>query len=159
MDFLIAIVALGLVVWLFFLAVDRFAPDEFFKTVAKVAIGGIALIAVLFATKAVLFGGGGGMVVQPLGLLYFAAALLGAVVVLYLLYMAVDHLAPEPWRGSIKYVIGAVVLIALLLYAAEALFGAGRVLTGARPRAGAEPPFRVAGGAAAALPARSPADL
>lgn len=121
-DFLIALVGLGLVVWLFFLAIDKIGPDEFFKKVAKVAVGGVALIAMLVAAKGVLFGGGGGLVVTPLGIIQFAVGLLVAMVVIYLLYLLIDYFSP-PFKDPIKYVVGAVVLIALLVLAGQVLFG------------------------------------
>lgn len=149
-DFLIAIVALGLIVYLIFLAVDRIAPDDFFKTVAKVAVGGLALIVLLVATKAVLFGGGGGLAVSGGGVITFAVGLLVVCVVLYLLYMAVDHFAPQ-WATPIKYVVGAIALIALLVLAQQVLFSGGRV--GFRPLSDGSPPFRVGVGVSASATA------
>lgn len=122
-DFLIAIVLLCIVVGIFFLTIDRIAPDDFFKKVAKWAIGGIALIAALFALRAVLFGGAGGVEIRPLGLLAFAVGILVALVVLYLVNLAIDYFAPDPWKTHIKYVLGAIVLIALLMLAAQTVFG------------------------------------
>lgn len=121
-DFLIACVGLALVVFLFFLAIDKIGPDEFFKKVAKVAIGGVALIAFLVAAKGVLFGGGGGLAVTPFGIIQFAIGLLVAMVVVYLLYLLIDFFG-VPFKDPIKYVVGAVVLIALLVLAGQVLFG------------------------------------
>lgn len=151
-DFLIAIVALGLIVFLIFLAIDRIAPDEFFKKVAKVAVGGIALIVMLIATKAVLFGGGGALAVSPGGVIAFAIGLLVVCVVLYVLYLAIDKLAPAEYAAIIKYVVGAVALIALLVLAGQVLFSGGGP-RGFRPLSDGGPPFR------AADPARAAADL
>lgn len=125
MDFLIAVVGLCLVVALFFLAIDKIAQDEFFKKVARYAIGGIALIVFLLAIKGVLFGGGGAMMVTPVGILQFAIGLLVVMVVLYLIYLVIDYLAPEGFAAPIKYVIGAIALIALLVLAGQVLFGGG----------------------------------
>jgi hypothetical protein len=69
----------------------------------------------------------------PLGVVYFAIAVIIAVVVLYLVNMAVDYIAaqmssppgqqPPGWATPVKYVLGAVVLIGLLIAAADLLFG------------------------------------
>lgn len=147
MDFLIALVALALIVFLIFLAIDRIAPDDFFKKVAKVAVGGLALIVLLIAAKAVLFGGGGGIAVTAGGVITFAIGLLVTCVVLYLLYMAVDRLAPPEFAGPIKYVVGAIALIALLVLAQQVLFSGARV--GFRPLSG-DAPFRAGTAAASA---------
>ncbi len=124
MDFLIAIVGLCLVVGIIFKALDFIAPDERFKTIARYAIGGVALIAFLVAIKGVLFGGGGGIAVTPVGLIEFAIGLIVLMVVLYIIYMVVDFFAP-PFAVQLKYVIGALALIALLVIAERALFGGG----------------------------------
>lgn len=152
MDFLIAIVGLALVVGLFFLAIDKIAQDDFFKKVARYAVGGAALIVFLLAVKGVLFGGGGGLVVTPMAVLQFAVALLVVVVVLYIVNLAVDFFAPTTWAATIKYVIGAIALIALLLFAGQVLFGGG--VNMGRMRSSVDAPFRaVASAPAPALPA------
>ncbi len=125
MDFLIAIVGLCLIVGLFFFAIDYMAPDERFKKIAKWAIGGVALLAFLVAIKAVLFGGGGVGGVSPQGLIEFAIGLLVILVVLFIIYYVIDFIAPAPFVVPVKYVIGAIALIALLVIAERALFGGG----------------------------------
>ena len=125
MDFLISLVVLGIVVALIFLALEKISPDEFFKKIAKYAIGGVALVLVLFAVKAVLFGGGGAVVMNPLGLLSFAIGLIVLLVVLYLVYLAIDYFAPEGWVVPIKYVVGAIAIIAILVLAQQVMMGGG----------------------------------
>ena len=125
MDFLIACVGLALIVALFFLAIDRIAPDPFFNKVARYAVGGVALLAFLVAVKSVLFGGAGGMSVTPYGIIQFAIGLLVVMVVLYLIYLVIDKIAPPEFAAPVKYVIGAIALIALLVLAAQVLFGGG----------------------------------
>ncbi len=126
MDFLIAVVGLGLIVGLFYFAIDFIAPDERFRKIGRWAIGGVALLAFLIAIKGVLFGGAGvGLGISPYGLIEFAIGLLVIMVVLYLVYLAVDFFAPEPFKVPVKYVIGAIALIALLVVAGRALFGGG----------------------------------
>lgn len=131
MDFLIAFVGLCLVVGLFYYAIDFMAPDERFKKIARLAVGGVALLVFLIALKDVFFGGGGKIAVSPQGVIEFAIGLLGILVVLYIVYLAVDFFlpaspeAPAAMAGPIKYVIGAIALIALLVVAERALFGGG----------------------------------
>lgn len=126
MDFLIAVVGLCLIVGLFFFAIDFMAPDERFKKIAKWAIGGVALLAFLVAIQGVLFGAGGGRIgVTPQGLIEFAIGLLVIMVVLFIVYYVIDYIAPDPFKVPVKYVIGAIALIALLVIAERALFGGG----------------------------------
>ena len=125
MDFLIAVIGLCLIVALFYLAIDKLAPDPFMNKVARWTVGGIALIVFLLAVKAVLFGGGGALAVTPWGILQFAIGLLVLIVVLYLVYMVIDYLAPPPFAAPVKFVIGALALIALLVLAGQVLFGGG----------------------------------
>jgi hypothetical protein len=126
MDFLIAVVGLCIIVYLIFLALDFIAPDERFKLIARYAVGGTALLVFLVAIKGVLFGGGGGgMAVTPLAVIEFAIGLIVVMVVLYIIYMVIDFLAPANLAVPIKYVIGALALIAILVVAERALFGGG----------------------------------
>jgi hypothetical protein len=119
---LIALLAAG---GLFFITIDKVSPDEFFAKVAKIAIGALLLIA-LVLTIAAVFGMASGMSISPLGIVWFAVAVIVAVVVLYVINMVIDWIASQmgagPW-GVIKYVLGAIVLIGLLLAAANTLFG------------------------------------
>lgn len=130
MDFLIACVGLCLVVGIIFLALDFIAPDERFKQIGRWAIGGVALIAFLVAIKGVLFGGGGAIGVTPIGLIEFAIGLIVLMVVLFIIYYVVDWLAPGNLAVPIKYVIGAIALIVILVLAERVLFGGGLALMG-----------------------------
>ena len=167
MDFLIAIIGLCLIVALFFLAIEKISPDEFFKKVARYAIGGVALIAFLLAVKGVLFGGTGAISVTPMGLIQFAIGLLVVMVVLYLVYLVVDFLAPDPFRIPIKYVVGAIALISLLILAQGVLFGGGFNMMNLSTHQRSEleapnRPFRgasITGAAFIALPGRASVDL
>jgi hypothetical protein len=127
-QFLINIIALLAAGGIFFLSIDKVAPDEFFAKIAKIAIGALLLIALIVVVAAV-FGLAGGLTVAPLGVVWFAVAVIIAVVVLYVLNLIVDWIATNMGFGTlaatIKYVLGAVVLIALLLAAANLLFGVG----------------------------------
>jgi hypothetical protein len=127
MDFLIAVVGLCIIVYLIFLALDFIAPDERFKLIARYAVGGTALLVFLVAIKGVLFGGGGAgaMAITPVAVIEFAIGLIVVMVVLYIIYMVIDFLAPGNLSVPIKYVIGALALIAILIVAEKALFGGG----------------------------------
>jgi hypothetical protein len=131
-QFLIGIVAILAAGGIFFASIDRVAPDTFFAKIAKIAIGAMLLIA-LIVTVAAVFGLAGGVTVSPLGVVYFAIAVIIAVVVLYLVNLVIDWVAAQmasgqqptstAWVAPVKYVIGAVVMIGLLVAAADLLFG------------------------------------
>lgn len=125
MDFVIAIVGLGLILGLFFFAIDYISPDERFKKIGKWAIGGVALLVLLVSIKGVLFGGGGAVGVNPQSLIEFAIGLIVVLLVLFIVYAIIDYFAPEPFKIPVKYIIGGIALIALLVMAGQALFGSG----------------------------------
>jgi hypothetical protein len=125
-QFLINIVALLGAGAIFFLSIDKVAPDAFFAKIAKIAIGVMLLIA-LIVTVAAVFGLATGVTVSPLGIVWFAVAVIVAIVVLYILNLVLDWVATQmgagPWVPPVKYVLGAIVLIGLLIAAANFLFG------------------------------------
>lgn len=125
-QFLVNIIALLAAGGIFFLAIDKVAPDAFFAKVAKIAIGAMLLIALVLVLAAV-FGLAGGVTMSPLGVVWFAVAVIVAVVVLYIINLVLDWVASNMGGGSwvtpVKYVLGAIVLIGLLLAAANTLFG------------------------------------
>lgn len=140
-QFLINIIALLAAGGIFFVSIDKVAPDPFFAKIAKIAIGALLLIALIVVIAAV-FGLAGGLSVSPLGVVWFAVAVIVAVVVLYVINLIVDWIARNMGMGEIagviKYVLGAIVLIALLLAAANFLFGMkmGGVLHGSTDKVG-----------------------
>jgi hypothetical protein len=145
-DFLINIIVLFAAGAIFFISIDKIAPDEFFAKIAKIAIGALMLVALIVVVASV-FGMGGGLKVSAQGVLWFAVAVIVAVVVLYVLNMAVDWIATNmgfpQLAAAIKYVLGAIVLIALLIAAANFLFGfkignfrVGEIREGDRPGTG-----------------------
>jgi hypothetical protein len=125
-QFLVNIIAILAAGGIFFISIDKVAPDEFFKKIAKIAVGALLLIAVI-VTIAAVFGLATGVTVAPAGVIYFAIAVIVAVVVLYVINLVVDWIVQNmgggPWAAIIKYILGAVVLIGLLLAAANLLFG------------------------------------
>jgi hypothetical protein len=127
-QFVINIIAILAAGGIFFVSIDRVAPDEFFKKIAKIAIGALLLIALVVAVAAV-FGLAGGIAVSPVGVVYFAIAVIVAVVILFIINLVLDYIAGHmgggPWVVPVKYVLGAVVLIGLLIAAANMLFGVG----------------------------------
>jgi hypothetical protein len=134
-QFLINIIALFAAGAIFFLSIDKIAPDAFFAKIAKIAIGCLLLIAFIVTIAAILGVGGAGVAISPVGIVWFAIAVIVAVVVLYVVNLIVDWLAANmglaPMAEIIKYVLGAVVLIALLVASANLLFGynIGKVLS------------------------------
>jgi len=127
-QFLVNVIALLAAGGIFFISIDKVAPDEFFAKVAKIAIGALLLIA-LIVTIAAVFGMASGVTVAPLGIVWFAVAVIVAVVVLYVINLIVDWIGAQmgggPWIGIVKYVLGAIILIGLLLAAANMLFNVG----------------------------------
>ena len=125
-QFLINMIALLAAGAIFFVSIDKVAPDEFFARIAKIAIGALLLIAVI-VTVAAVFGLASGVTVSPAGVIWFAVAVIVAIVVLFVLNAIVDWIAANMGFGQIgsmlKYVLGAIVLIALLVAAANLLFG------------------------------------
>lgn len=126
-QFVINIIALLASGAIFFLSIDKVAPDQFFAKIAKIAIGALLLIAVIVIIAAVFGLGGAGVTIAPYAIVYFAVAVIVAVVVLYIINIIVDWIGANmgggPWTDIIKYVLGAIVLIGLLVAAANLLFG------------------------------------
>jgi hypothetical protein len=130
-DFLITLVGLIFIGAMIFMAIDFISTDERFKKIAKFAVGGIIVILFLFAIKGVLFGGGGAALITPLAMLYFAIAVIVILMVWFLidwfLGWAAGFFPPiGQFMAVIKFVVGALVLIAILVAAADLLIGGGR---------------------------------
>jgi hypothetical protein len=127
-QFLVNLIALLAAGGIFFVSIDKVSPDAFFAKVAKIAIGALLLIA-LVVTIAAVFGLASGVTVSPIGIVWFAVAVIVAVVVLYIVQLVVDWIATQAgegtWVAPVKYVLGAIVLIGLLIAAANLLFGVG----------------------------------
>jgi hypothetical protein len=129
-NFFIVLVELVIIGALIFAAIDFISTDERFKRIAKLASGGVLVVLLLFAIKAVFSGGGGGMNMTPLGFLYFAIGVILTLVVWYVIDAILGYAAANwfpPLTGAlavIRFVIGAIVLVVILLIAANVLFGA-----------------------------------
>lgn len=122
--FLIAILVICILVAMLYVALPKISPDPSFTQIGQLAIGGIAVILVIELALAALGMGGGaaGASLDAGGLIKFAIALIIIMIVIFVLYMAVDALLPQ-FAMPIKYVVGGIALIAILLAANFVLFG------------------------------------
>jgi hypothetical protein len=128
MDFLIEIIGLLIVGTMIFLAIDFISTDERFKKIGKLAVGGVLLLLFLIAVKGVLFGGGG-TAISVAGLISFAIGVIVVLVVWFIITRVLGiFLGYMGLTGSgdiIQFVIGALVLIVILILAANMLLGGG----------------------------------
>lgn len=131
-DFVVTLVVLFGTGALFFVAIERMAPDAFMNKIAKIAVGVVLLVVFLAAIKGLLFGGG--VAVSGGGIIGFAIGLIVILVLLFLVDEALKFFAAyvsATLAGIIKYVVFAVALIALLVLVDRTFFGAqytGRML-------------------------------
>jgi hypothetical protein len=126
-QFVVNIIALLAAGAIFFISIDRVAPDAFFAKIAKIAVGALLLIALVISVASAFGLAGGVVAISPLGIIYFAIAVIVAVVVLFVVNLIVDwiatHMGGGGWVVAVKYVLAAIVLIGLLVAAANMLFG------------------------------------
>ena len=126
-QFLVNVIALLAAGGIFFIAIDKVAPDAFFAKIAKIAVGALLIIALVLVVAAVFGLAGAGAAISPMGIIWFAVAVIVAVVVLYIINLALDwiatHMGGGPWVTPVRYVLGAIVLIGLMVAAANMLFG------------------------------------
>lgn len=123
-DFVITLIVLIGTGMLFFIAIDKMAPDETLKQIAKVAVGVVLLVVFLVAVKGVIFGGGA-MAASGSGMIQFAVGLIVILVVLFLIdkvLMWVGSQISPPIVEMARYVIFAIALIALLLLVDKTFF-------------------------------------
>lgn len=114
---------------LFFTAIGFIAVNEQFKTIAKLAVGGVLVIIFLFAVGAV-FSGGAAPVIAPLSFIFFAIGVICLLVVWVLIDRGLDWCGTVfppivPFLDLIKLVVSAAVVIVLLLLVADMVLGAG----------------------------------
>ena len=129
-NFIIILVELCFIGALIYAAIEFIATDERFKYIAKIAVAGVLVVLFLFAVKAVFSGGGGGMNLTPLGFLYFAIGVILVLVVWFIIDKVLAYAAGLfPPLGAVmsivQFVLAAIVLVVILLIAANVLFGAG----------------------------------
>jgi hypothetical protein len=140
-NFFIILVELCVIGAMIFAALEFIATDPRFKQIAKIAVGGVLVVLFLFAVRAVFVGGSGGMNLTPLGFLYFAIGVILALLVWYVIdamlgWIAANWFTPmAPALGIIRFVIAGLMLVVILLIAANVLFGAslGGNLISSRP--------------------------
>ncbi len=129
-NFFIILVELLVVGALIFAAIEFVATDDRFNKIAKIAVGGVLVILFLFAIKAVFSGGGSGMNLTPVGFLYFAVGVILTLIVWYVIDAILGYIASAwapfiaPALNIIRFVLAGLVLVVILLIAADVLFGA-----------------------------------
>jgi hypothetical protein len=124
-DFLISVVGLIGIFYMIYVALDGIVPDARMKQIARIALGIAGTILALLMIKAVLFGGGAGPVITPGNVIEFAVAIIVIYAVFFILNLVIDWIALPALAPALKYILAAVVLIAMLLAAEQALFGGG----------------------------------
>lgn len=136
-DFFIILVELCVIGALIFAAIDFIATDPRFTKIAKYAVGGVLVVLFMFACKAVFFGGGGGMNLTPLGFLYFAIGVILVLIVWYVIDAILGWIATN-WfpplaavLAIVRFVLAGLMLVIILLIAANVLFGASMLSGGA----------------------------
>jgi hypothetical protein len=110
---------------MFFLVVDKAAPDPTMNRVAKIAVGTVFAVAIILAIRDALFGGGGGAI--GLGsIIQFAIGIIVILVVLYLLDIVIGFIASmigTQLAEIVRVVVFAIILIALLVLVDRTLMG------------------------------------
>ena len=133
-NFFIILIELIVIGAMIFMAMDFISTDERFKKIAKLAVGGVLFVLFAFAVRAVFVGGAGGMNLTPLGFLYFAVAVILVLIIWYVIDAALGYIAAKwfpviaPALAIIRFVLAGLMLVVILLIAADVLFGAS--LTG-----------------------------
>jgi hypothetical protein len=133
-DFIITLIVLGVAGAMFFVVIDKAAPDPSMNKVAKLGVGGVFAVILLLALKGLLFGGSV-LALSAGGLIAFAIGIIVILLVLYLLDIAIGYLAGligQPLANIIRVVAFALILIALLVLVDKTLMGGH--FTGPMPR-------------------------
>jgi hypothetical protein len=122
---LITLIVLCAAGYMFFLVVDKAAPDATMNKVAKIAVGTVFAVVIILAIKDALLGGGGAAASVG-GIISFAIGIIIILVVLYLLNMFIGFLASlvgAQLAEVIRVIIFAIILIALLVLVDSTLMG------------------------------------
>ncbi len=129
--FLVTFVGLVIIVGLIFLAIAIVEAPEGFKKIARLAVGGVAVLVLLLAVGAALgVGGGGSVAIDPRSVIEFAIGIIILLVILYIIYRVVDYaftnwLPGNNFSAEVKYVISAIAIVIILILAGKAIFGGG----------------------------------
>ena len=124
-DFVITLIVLFATGAMFFIVIDKAAPDATMNRVAKIAVGTVFAVIILFAIKGLLFGGAA-IALSAGGIIKFAIGIIIILVVLYLLDMAMGLIATfigAALANVIKVIVFAIILIALLVLVDQTLMG------------------------------------
>jgi hypothetical protein len=128
--FLISTIGLCIVVGLFFYAIDYISKDPTFNRIARLCVGGAAGLIFLVACVQLLFGGGGAMLkVTPGGVITMGIAIIVALLFLYIVNYALTFMF-QGFAEPISFIVGGLVLIALLVVASKVLTGGGLEIGG-----------------------------
>ena len=119
MGFIISLIVLFGVGAIFFIAVDGIAKNPMLAKIAKIAVGCLILIVFVMAVASVLGFGGAGASVGPYGVIIFAVGVLVLLVVMFIIDLFLNWLAPAmglaaPVVEAIRYVVTVIAIIALL---------------------------------------------
>lgn len=127
LNFVVTLIALGAIGAIFFVGLDRFAKDETFKKVAKIAVGAAVVIVGTLAASSTLFGVGTMPAASPSSIVELAIGVIVAFVVLEILYRLIEWGWPTvlPFKDLAVLIVGAVAVGALLVLVERALFGGG----------------------------------
>ncbi len=123
-NFLVVILELIAIVAILYAAAPRLAPDPTLLQIAKIAIGVGALVVFILAVANVLGFGGQALVLNPWSMFAVAIAVIVVLVVVYIINWVVDFFQ-VPFADGIKFVVGAIALIAILVAVGSALTGGG----------------------------------
>jgi hypothetical protein len=129
-NFFIILVEICVIGALIFAAIEFIATDERFKRIAKIAVGGVLLVLFLFACRDVFVGGTSGTNLTPLGFLWFAIGVILVLIVWYVIDALLGWVAAywfPPLGGAltiVRFVIAGLMLVVILIIAANVLFGA-----------------------------------
>lgn len=136
-NFLVDILELIAIVAILYTALPRLAPDPTLAQIAKIAIGVGALVVFILAVANVLGFGGQALVLNPWSMFYVAIAVIVVLVVVFIVYWVVDFFQ-VPFAEGVKFVVGAIAIIAILVAVGTTLTGGslqslGKFRTGAWP--------------------------
>lgn len=125
-NFLVVVLILIGIVAILYAALQspRLSLDPVLVKIAQIAIGVGAFVVFILAVASVLGFGGQSLALNPWTMFYVAIAVIIVLVVVYIIVAAVDFFQ-VPFAEGIKFVIGAVALIAILAAVGTALTGGG----------------------------------
>jgi hypothetical protein len=124
-NFLVTLIVLCAAGAMFFIVVDKAAPDATMNRVAKIAVGTVFAVVIILAIRDLLFGGGVAALSVG-GIISFAIGIIVILVVLYLLDIVIGFIASmigAQLAAVVKVIVFAIILIALLVLVDSTLMG------------------------------------